>query len=187
MLVRESVALEGAPHRRSATGLLGTVPPGEGVRAAILERSDNRGNQRTDRPPLDLVHHPSFASQQSSPTGPVGLVTVPVEVPGYRQERETGALRSYRARELAHAPAFAATWRTLVVALYDSASSTSNWAAHRSIGSSLAGATSLLERRASKPQPVVVGLLLIGGQGSRTRHGGTPETSAGSFDSWWVA
>jgi hypothetical protein len=64
---------------------------------------------------------------------------------------------------------------------------TSNWAAHRSIGSSLAGATSLLERRASKPQPVVVGLLLIGGQGSRTRHGGTPETSAGSFDSWWVA
>jgi hypothetical protein len=139
--VRESVALEGAPHRRSATGLPGTGPPGEGVRAAILERSDNRGNQRTDRPPLDLVHHPSFASQQSSPTGPVGLVTVPVEVPGYRQERETGTLRSYRARELAHTPAFAATWRTLVVALYDSASSTSNWAAHRSIGSSLVSRT----------------------------------------------
>jgi hypothetical protein len=92
---------------------------GEGVRAAILERSDNRGNQRTDRPPLDLVPDPSFASQQGSPTGPVGLVAVPVEVPGYRQERETGALSSYRARALAHTPAFAATWRTLVVALHD--------------------------------------------------------------------
>jgi predicted extracellular nuclease len=32
MLVRESVALEGAPHRRSATGLLGTRLSGKGSR-----------------------------------------------------------------------------------------------------------------------------------------------------------
>ena len=59
MLGRESVALEGAPHRRSATGLLGTRLFREaGVLAAILERSVDRGNQGTDRPPFDLVHHP---------------------------------------------------------------------------------------------------------------------------------
>ena len=64
MLVRESVALEGAPHRRSATGLPGPDVSGKGP-AATLERSVNRGNQRTDRPPFDLVH-PSSTNEPSS-------------------------------------------------------------------------------------------------------------------------
>jgi hypothetical protein len=58
MLVHEYVALEGAPHRRSATGLPGPDLQGRGP-GRTLERLVIRGNQRTDRPPFDLVHHPS--------------------------------------------------------------------------------------------------------------------------------
>jgi hypothetical protein len=69
MLVRESVGLEGAPHRRSATGLLGTRLSGRGGLAAILKRSLNRGNQGTDRPPFDLVHQPFDGSWEPAISG----------------------------------------------------------------------------------------------------------------------
>src|SRR5215204_4126904 len=49
--------VEGAPHRRSAAGLPGPDLSREGVQAAIVGRSVSGGNQRTDRPPFDLLHH----------------------------------------------------------------------------------------------------------------------------------
>src|SRR5215207_3546722 len=60
--------MEGAPHRRSATGLPEPDLSREGVQAAILGRSASGGNQRTDRPPIDLLHQrrPNEPTEHSS-------------------------------------------------------------------------------------------------------------------------
>ena len=60
--------MEGAPHRRSAAGLPGPDLSREGVQAAILGRSVSGGNQRTDRPPFDLLHYlrPNEPTEHSS-------------------------------------------------------------------------------------------------------------------------
>jgi hypothetical protein len=47
----------------------------EGVRAATLERLVNRRNQRIDRPPFDLVHHPSTDQPEDDDDGDGHAVT----------------------------------------------------------------------------------------------------------------